>query len=833
MKPYWSTALLVVWLGGIDWFSPLRAAAGTEARKSSPLAADRRVEFIRDIKPLLESSCIKCHAHGQKKGAFQIDSRELFLKGGESGPAAKPGQSADSLVVKLVAGMDPDKIMPAKGPPLTANQVALLRAWIDQGMAWPAEVKLNRGVQAPWEPRRVALPPNRSGSSHPIDRLLQPYFAKHGMTPPQPVVDRVFARRVYLDVTGLLPTPEELNRFLADRRLDKRARLVRQLLGMHQRYAEHWLTFWNDALRNDYKGAGYIDGGRKQITPWLFGALATNTPFDRFVAQLVNPTEHSEGFAKGIVWRGVVNASQTPQVQAAQNISQVFLGINLKCASCHDSFISDWKLADAYGLASIYADEPLELVRCDKPTGELAQRKFLYAPLGQVEDTTNRTERLESLARILTNPQNGRLTRTMVNRLWAKFLGRGLVEPVDEMDNPPWNPDLLDWLAVDLAEHNYDLKRTMALILTSRAYQLPALGLDQQNQDQFVFRGPTVRRLTAEEYADALASLTGLWRTLPANTDVDFAAGAERSRREAPPSKWIWATADADQAAPPQTVYFRKTFVLPDVPEEAAVVLTADNRFSLYVNGKDAGSNDKWEKPKVIDIRPHLVQGANVLAVSALNDALSKEDSSPNPAGLFVQARLRRLPEATRRAARSRWDFGSDRTWLCTTNRSDGWEKPDFDPAGWRPAWELGAADLAPWKLAANLAASWSSAAQYGRVRAALANNDPLLAGLGRPNREQVVTGRSPVATTLQALELTNGATLADWLKRGAERLLAGRHVSARGLVSRLYLHGLGRQPTPAELDLAQANVREPIQAQAVEDLLWAMSMLPEFQLIY
>ena len=128
-------------------------------------------------------------------------------------------------------------------------------------------------------------------------------------------------------------------------------RLARRLLGDNRSYAEHWLSFWNDMLRNDYAGTGYIDGGRTQITGWLYNALATNMPYDRFVAQLVNPTPESDGFIKGIVWRGVVNASQTPQMQAAQNISQVFMGVNLKCASCHNSFISTWKLADSYGMA--------------------------------------------------------------------------------------------------------------------------------------------------------------------------------------------------------------------------------------------------------------------------------------------------------------------------------------------------------------------------------------------------------------------------------------------------------------------------------------------------
>jgi len=133
------------------------------------------------------------------------------------------------------------------------------------------------------------------------------------------------------------------------------------LLNRNADYAQHWLTFWNDALRNDYTGAGYIDGGRTDITLCLYKALKTNKPYDAFVRELISPDKASNGFIRGIKWRGSVNASQRIEMQAAQNVSQVFLGLNIKCASCHDSFINDWRLSDAYNLATIYSGGPLEL----------------------------------------------------------------------------------------------------------------------------------------------------------------------------------------------------------------------------------------------------------------------------------------------------------------------------------------------------------------------------------------------------------------------------------------------------------------------------------------
>ncbi|MED6299980.1 MAG: DUF1553 domain-containing protein, partial [Verrucomicrobiota bacterium] len=244
-------------------------------------------------------------------------------------------------------------------------------------------------------------------------------------------------------------------------------------------------------------------GGGKKITDWLKKSLIENKPYDQFVRELIDPVNGSDGFIKGIVWRGTVNASQVAQMQAAQNVAQVFLGLNIKCASCHDSFINDWTLKQTYALASIFSDAPMDIHRCNKPTGEKASPAFLYPELGNIDPKASRSERVKQLSGIITSPKNGRLARTAVNRLWAIFLGRGLVEPVDEMDNPSWNQDLLDWLAVDFVEHGYDLKHTINLILTSNAYQRPSVALDE-DASEYIFEGPVVRRMSAEQFLDGL-----------------------------------------------------------------------------------------------------------------------------------------------------------------------------------------------------------------------------------------------------------------------------------------------------------------------------------------
>ena len=245
--------------------------------------------------------------------------------------------------------------------------------------------------------------------------------------------------------------------------------------------------------------------------------LIDNMPYDQFVRQLVSPSPESEGFINGIKWRGNVNAAQSPELQFAQNVGQVFLGVNLKCASCHDSFIDDWKLTDPWGLAAIIADHPLEIFRCDVPTGKTAAPAFLFPELGSIDPQLPRKERLEQLSRLITDPRNGRLPRTLVNRLWQRLLGRGIVNPVDSMDAAPWSPELLDYLAAEFVESGYDMKKLLRLIATSKIYQAQCVPPPESLAgDAPAFSGPVARRMTAEQFLDAVWRITG---TTPNKSD--------------------------------------------------------------------------------------------------------------------------------------------------------------------------------------------------------------------------------------------------------------------------------------------------------------------------
>jgi hypothetical protein len=224
-----------------------------------------------------------------------------------------------------------------------------------------------------------------------------------------------------------------------------------------------------------------------------------------------------------------VNASQTRAIQFSQNVSQVFLGINMKCASATTASPTSGSSRTPTAWPRSTPIKPLELYRCDKPTGQKAVAAWIYPELGEIDPEAPRAKRLEQLAGLITHEENGRTARTIVNRLWARLMGRGVVHPVDAMNTEPWSEEVLDLLANHLVSSGYDLKAVLRLIATSRTYQSESV-VRPEERGTFVFRGPVRKRLTAEQFLDAIRTVTASW---PKPDGRAFKGGAQGGQLKA------------------------------------------------------------------------------------------------------------------------------------------------------------------------------------------------------------------------------------------------------------------------------------------------------------
>ena len=802
---------------------PGRAASlAVIAAVAAAVAPAGAVDFAHEVVPILRKRCAECHSGDARQGGFSINTREAMLAGGDSGiPGFVAGDPAASEVVVRITSTDPDVRMPSEGDPLPAAEIAVLKAWIAEQAPWEPGFAF-KGTA--WEPplalRAVTLPPVVDGRTNPVDRIVDASFSAHGVARPPRSDDRTFIRRVSLDLVGLLPDPAAVEAFVTDRDPDKRRALVRRLLADDVAYAEHWLTFWNDLLRNDYTGTGFITGGRRQITTWLHRSLVENKPFDRFVRELIAPTDESRGFIDGIVWRGEVNASQTVPIQFAQNVGQTFLGINLKCASCHDSFVDRWTLRQTYDLAAVASERPLELFRCDKATGVTATPAWPFADLGQVDPAAPPSQRLAQLATLVTQPGNGWLSRSLVNRLWHRLVGRGIVHPVDSLRTRPWSEDLLDELAGEFVAHGWDVKHVLETICTSETYGAvtPVVAGLPQGSD-YVFKGPLPRRMTAEQFTDAVWQLTA---TAPAKPDAEVLRFKPVSDAPAVAARWIWSN-DLAASPPDEKLSFRRTFDLPAAPVHAVAVLAADNSATLFLNGGKAVSVGDWMVPNMELVTAELRAGSNTLVVTAANAAAG------GPAAVRAEIRCR-LADGQAVTIAS----GGDWEWTAAAPDGNGNFSAPQEPVEWAPAAVVATQDTwaaADGEFARQLLVA-TAPGDLPMVRAALVKGTALMAALGRPNRDQVVTSRPSDLTTLEAIQLANEQSLADEFARGGVRILADHGPGADAIAAWMFAAALSRPPTPAEAAVAREILGDTPTNDSVSDCLWAIVMLPEFQLI-
>lgn len=415
----------------------------------------------------------------------------------------------------------------------------------DGGLVESREMSGQAAVMARYQGQvavfRATVPFGKTPESYPafptqnlIDAAALKQWKALGIVPSEPCTDAEFIRRASIDIIGTLPTSEEVKAFLADSDPNKRAALVDRLLDRPE-YANFFAIKWADVLRNKRENKADYQRGTYSFYDWIRENLTRNMPYDQFVRQILAASGTPET-APPVQWYRRLRQTDA----FVDDTAQVFLGMRLQCAKCHHHPFEKWSQDDYYGFAAFFArigrkpsthakmngfsDEIIYTSRTGSvshpKTGKTMTPKGLDAEVMNVPPGLDPRQKLVDW---LAEPKNPFFARAVVNRYWAHFFGRGVVEPMDDLrqTNPPSNPELLDGLAADFTSHGYDLKRLVRTICTSQTYGLSSVPNDSNAKDKQSFARHYPKRLSAEVLLDAISNVSGVptaFNGLPAGT---------------------------------------------------------------------------------------------------------------------------------------------------------------------------------------------------------------------------------------------------------------------------------------------------------------------------
>lgn len=354
-----------------------------------------------------------------------------------------------------------------------------------------------------------------------IDRLMFRQWRRLGVVPSSATDDATFLRRVTIDICGTLPTSQEVAAYLADTRPDKRARLIDRLLERPE-YASYFALKWADILQN--RGAGYSTSRQRPGTAffaaWIRDSLHANKPYSQFVTEILTASGPQNEQPPTIWYRSVRKPSEY-----VESVAQAFLGVRVQCAQCHDHPTERWTQGDYFGLAAVFsrvgrkggfadAEVPTDEIIFVRRQGEVRHPRTGAVigprPLEGAEfSLAMHDDPRRSFSRWMTSEENPYFARTMANRMWAHFFGRGIVHPIDDArsTNPPSNPELLDALAQDFVASGFDVKHLIRAIANSYAYGLESVPHAGNSTDTQTFARFYPRRLTAEVLLDGISQV--------------------------------------------------------------------------------------------------------------------------------------------------------------------------------------------------------------------------------------------------------------------------------------------------------------------------------------
>ncbi|RKU26913.1 hypothetical protein C6497_12775 [Candidatus Poribacteria bacterium] len=379
-----------------------------------------------------------------------------------------------------------------------------------------------------------------SSSKH-LDRHIDAVLKREGLKPSKQTSDAAFLRRIHLDMTGVIPTPEQVSEFLDDSSPNKRSRKIDELIKSKES-VEYWTGIWINWL------IGRRDDGddrRVGLESWVKKALRTNMPYNMFVKELVAADGELRDNGAG---NYVLRYDRSP-VFLTSHTSRLFLGLPMQCAECHDHKTEAWLQKDFYGVAAFFTgiqSEQKGMIQEINMMGEEEeienflitnspkQNREIYVDsmkesvpprfLDGTEYKGELTKKRQALAEWMTAKSNPYFSKAIVNRIWKHFMGRGFVEPVDGFgeEYPATNPELLTWLAEDFVIHGYDLQHLMRIILHSKAYQRSSETNESNKDDEIYYSHAYMKPLTAEQFFSSMLQATILGRLEMSKTAIQL-----------------------------------------------------------------------------------------------------------------------------------------------------------------------------------------------------------------------------------------------------------------------------------------------------------------------
>lgn len=542
----------------------IRTAKNTKPGPQSASSA----YFEKHVQPIFDAHCTRCH--GQKEqGGLLITERDRLLQGGDSGePAVVAHKPHNSYLLDLISAAPDDYRMPPKGDGLSPEQIAIVTKWIADGATMPITT-----------PKPIHVPALAD--------------------------DHTFLRRVFLDTVGVPPTIAEARAFLDDASTDRRQLLIDRLM-QDDRWADNWVGYWQDVLAENPNLLKPTLNNTGPFRYWIHEALTDNKPMDRFATELI--------LMRGSAWGGgaagfaVASQNDVPMAAKGQVIASAFLGVNMKCARCHDAPYHQWKQSDLFQMAAMLDRKELKLPATSTVPAaffETQKRKSLIEvsltvgsniaadfPFAELAPTVSDAllqhphDTREQLAAQITSSR--RFAEVIANRVWKRLMGSGIVEPVDDWEGSPrLNPELLQTLADTLIDVDYDLQRFVRSIMVSPVYQRDAIDLPALRDRHFA--GPYRRRMSAEQIVDSAVHAAGRQlQTEQLTMDIEGTLPADRFMNFGFPKRaWEFTTLANERDRP--------SLALPRIQAVADVLQAFGWR-----NSRPEPKSDREESPNLI-----------------------------------------------------------------------------------------------------------------------------------------------------------------------------------------------------------------------------------------